>query len=229
MGGAALPPGTPGTGANPVRMGTRISLSALHRERLRLTSEFGQPLVLPPAAKKPSLDLDYGTMEVKSLLPAPPKEGQAFVVQASIKSLEDEVESVVPTQTATSAAAAAGYDDAEESLTDSLLERFDNMESDEPERQIVSASLTKDASGRLGLKITGTPGGIYIEEIDAAVARVDGCLKLGDRIVAINGRSLENVAYSGALDLIRRSGDTVHFLVSQMVKRKQQQQQPEML
>lgn len=183
-------------------MGTRISISALHRERLRLTGN--EALPGPPLPKKMSLDLDYGTMEFKSLIPPqnPPK-GSAFVLHTSTKSLEQP----------------DSYDtDDQESITDSLLERFDNMESEntEPERQIVSVILTKDNHGRLGLKIAGTPSGIYVEEIDRRVAIVNGDLRCGDRIVAINGRSLENVAYSGALELIKKSGNNVKMLVSQI-------------
>ena len=188
-------PGTPSTanGTSGMRMGTRISLSALHRERLRLTSD----LICPPSSKKRSLDLDYGTMEFKSLIPK--KDDILVLPTASLESLD--------------------YDeDNAESVSDSLIERFDNMESEdsEPERQIVSVSLKKDSEGRLGLKITGTPSGIYIDAIDNDKAVIEGDLKLGDRLVAINGRSLENVPYSGALELIKKSAVSVQFLVSQI-------------
>ena len=107
-----------------------------------------------------------------------------------------------------------------ESLSDSLIERFDNMETEEsqPERQIVSVVLVKDHQGRLGLKITGTPSGIYVEDFESGKVHVAGSnrLKRGDRIVAINGRSLENVSYANALELVRKSGSSVQFLVSQI-------------
>ena len=202
-----------------VKMGTRISLSALHRERLRLIPDLGP--VLPPAPKKPSLDLDYGTMEFKSLLPNHPQgEGSAYVVQTTIKSLEDEEEHHQQQhQHQQEQPSSMMYDDTQESISDSLIERFDNMESEtsEPERQIVSVTLNKKPDGRLGLKISGCASGIYIDAIDDNVASVEGALKLGDRLVAINGRSLENVPYSGALELIRKSSQNVQLLVSQTV------------
>ena len=47
--------------------------------------------------------------------------------------------------------------------------------------------------------------------------KLDGNMfKKGDRIVAINGRSLENVKYESAVDMMRRADDTVQFLVSQI-------------
>ena len=103
---------------------------------------------------------------------------------------------------------------------EALIERFDAMESEdsEPERQIVAVTLTKDANGKLGLKITGTPAGIYVERIDGAVAKIEGELKSGDRLVAINGRSLENVAYAGALDLIKKSGSSARSMSSSTMR-----------
>ena len=150
-----------------------------------------------------SLDLDYDTMEFKSILP--PQKEAAIVLHTS--EILDETEAVP-------------YDDpANESLSESLMERFDNMETDEslPERQIVSVTIIKDVSGRLGLKITGDSSGIYIDDFDENNVKIEGnAMKKGDRLVAVNGRSLENVTYANAIDLIKKSGDSVHFLVSQL-------------
>ena len=110
-------------------------------------------------------------------------------------------------------------DDVNESLSMSLLERFDQMETEEgePERRISLVTLEKDSVGRLGIKISGTPSGIYIDNIDKRVARiVQGNMMAGDRIIAVNNRSLENVNYYIALDIIRSAGDKIEFLVSQL-------------
>ena len=112
-------------------------------------------------------------------------------------------------------------DPSNESLSDSLMERFDNMETDEtlPERQIVPVTVIKDKNGRLGLKVTGVPSGIYVEDFNVKFVKLDGNMfKKGDRIVAINGRSLENVKYESAVDMMRRADDTVQFLVSQITQ-----------
>lgn len=193
-----------------LRMGTRISLSALHRERLRLTTD-----TCPQSAKhqlftcvktaqnpiKHSLDLDYDTMEYKSILPSTQDQKAA-----SIAILEDPIPYADPSN---------------ESLSESLMERFDNMETDEalPERQIIPVTVVKDAYGKIGLKVTGLASGIYVEEFDVNTV-VKSCggqmFKKGDRIVAINGTSLENVKYENALEMIRKSTSTVQFLVSQI-------------
>ena len=68
--------------------------------------------------------------------------------------------------------------------------------------------------GQLGLRISGMPSGVYVD--NGARIVVGGRLKSGDRLFAVNGRSLENVAYAGVLDLIRKSQGTVQLLVSQI-------------
>ena len=210
--------------SNVLRMGTRISLSALHRERLRLTSEVigGQSKTYKSSGK--SLDLDYDTMEFKSILPS---SNFQFDELKRLNSLEDETENknkeaavVLHTSELLDETEAVPYDDpANESLSESLMERFDNMETDEtlPERQIVSVTILKGEGGKLGLKITGDSSGIYIDDFDEAIVRMEGNrLKKGDRLVAVNGRSLENVSYANAIDLIKKSGESVHLLVSQL-------------
>ena len=211
--------------SNVLRMGTRISLSALHRERLRLTSEVigGQSKTYKSSGK--SLDLDYDTMEFKSILPS---SNFQFDELKRLNSLEDETSEnknkeaavVLHTSELLDETEAVPYDDpANESLSESLMERFDNMETDEtlPERQIVSVTILKGEGGKLGLKITGDSSGIYIDDFDEAIVRMEGNrLKKGDRLVAVNGRSLENVSYANAIDLIKKSGESVHLLVSQL-------------
>lgn len=107
-------------------------------------------------------------------------------------------------------------DPGNESLSESLMERFDNMETDWPERQILPVTVIKDPTGKLGLKITGDPSGIYVEEFDPKMLQPGHYFRKGDRIVAINGRSLENVKYEHALDMMRKSSGSVQFLVSQI-------------
>ena len=106
-----------------------------------------------------------------------------------------------------------------ESLSMSLLEQFDQMETEEgePERHIINVVMEKDNLERLGIKISGTPSGIYVDNIDGDVARINsGHMKIGDRIIAVNNRSLENVNYYTALDIIRGAGHSINFLVSEL-------------
>lgn len=172
-----------------LRMGTRVPISALHRERLRtdLTTKF--------FPQKPNLDLDFDTMEYKSILPDKSTAFVASVVEADTMPYSDP---------------------GNESLSESLMERFDNMETDLPEKQIVPVTVQKQ-NGRLGLKVTGHSSGIYVDEFDVRNVKQPGySFKKGDRIVAINGRSLENVKYENALEMMRKSQNDVQFLVSQI-------------
>ena len=216
---------------NRLRMGTRLSLSALHRDRLRLTSEIGSllPTVSMPRSSanvfstKPMSDFEDVTMETKSLFDkndrkisymdySQPKDKfpTAYVIHTSVNDSQLDIDS------------AEAFPYSSEEIDESLNERFNAMETDGPERKIVSVKLSKDEHGRLGLKITGTPDGIYVEDFDTQSLHGGKDhterkkLKNGDRILAINGRDLTNVSYHNALDLIKRSGKTVEFVVSQI-------------
>ena len=162
-----------------------------------------QPMPVTMQNKAATLDLDYDTMEYKSILPSSNDQTRAIAI-----SMDD-------------AEAVPYADPSNESLSESLMERFDNMETDEtalPERQIVPVTVNKDrTTGRLGLKVTGLPSGIYVEDFDVRTVQRDGNMfKKGDRIVAINGRSLENVKYENALEMMRNASASVQFLVSQI-------------
>ena len=221
--GAAL---SSDNGKRVMRMGARLSLSALHRERLRLTSEVGAllPTISIPQSSsnafsmKPRSDFEDITMETKSLFDREDikskciaaSKATAYVVHTSVNDSQLDIDS----------AEALPYQSEE--IDESLNERFNAMETDLPERKIVAVTLSKDENGRLGLKITGTPDGIYVEDFDTQSVHGAGDhgerrkLKNGDRILAINGRDLTNVSYANALDLIRRSKKEVDFVVSQL-------------
>jgi len=107
----------------------------------------------------------------------------------------------------------------DESLSMSLLERFDAMETEagEPERRIGTVVMERDGQGRLGVKIGGYPSGVYVDRIDWGVARVvSGSLLEGDRVIGVDQASLESLGYPAALDLLRGAGPTVTLLVSQL-------------
>ena len=66
------------------------------------------------------------------------------------------------------------YQGMDESLSMSLLERFDAMETEagEPERRIGTVVMQRDSKNRLGVKIGGAPSGVYVDRIDWDVATV---------------------------------------------------------
>ena len=124
----------------------------------------------------------------------------------------------------------------DESLSMSLLERFDAMETEagEPERRIGTVVMRRDPKGRLGVKIGGAPSGVYVDRIDWDVATVvNGSLQVqyiepgsgkdltissqeGDRVIGVDQQSLESLGYSAALELLQKAGPTVTLLVSQL-------------
>ncbi|XP_028318120.1 tyrosine-protein phosphatase non-receptor type 13 isoform X2 [Gouania willdenowi] len=76
----------------------------------------------------------------------------------------------------------------------------------------------KDSS--LGLSVTGgvnttvRHGGIYVKAIlPKGAADLDGRIQKGDRVVAVNGKSLEGATHQQAVEALRDTGQTVHLLL----------------
>uniref|UniRef100_A0AAY4EXM6 Tyrosine-protein phosphatase non-receptor type 20 n=1 Tax=Denticeps clupeoides TaxID=299321 RepID=A0AAY4EXM6_9TELE len=76
----------------------------------------------------------------------------------------------------------------------------------------------KDSS--LGISVTGGSnttirhGGIYVKGlIPKGAAELDGRIKKGDRVVAVNGKSLEGVTHNQAVEALRDTGQIVHLLL----------------
>ncbi|KAK3555981.1 hypothetical protein QTP86_032566 [Hemibagrus guttatus] len=72
----------------------------------------------------------------------------------------------------------------------------------------------------LGISVTGGSntsvrhGGIYVKGIvPKGAAEQDGRIKKGDRVVAVNGKSLEGATHKEAVDALRDTGQVVHLLL----------------
>lgn len=85
---------------------------------------------------------------------------------------------------------------------ESLHARFDAIPSDSPEKRIVMVKLEKDEQSGSGIGVElaggardgagdGASGVFVASVIPGGSAHRDGRLKVGDRIVSINGRSTE--------------------------------------
>ncbi|PIK61871.1 putative tyrosine-protein phosphatase non-receptor type 13 [Apostichopus japonicus] len=94
-------------------------------------------------------------------------------------------------------------------LSDTLQDRLNEMPSPEvPERDIVIVTLKKDPHLGLGLTIIGGENsgsldlGIFVKEvIEDGPADRDGQIYKGDRIISINGQSLEGVSHKVAVEV----------------------------
>ncbi|XP_049594937.1 tyrosine-protein phosphatase non-receptor type 13 isoform X5 [Syngnathus scovelli] len=68
--------------------------------------------------------------------------------------------------------------------------------------------------GKGGANTTIQHGGIYIKAIiPKGAAELDGRILKGDRVVAVNGKSLEGASHQQAVDALRDTGQTVHLLL----------------
>ncbi|XP_063969005.1 tyrosine-protein phosphatase non-receptor type 13-like isoform X2 [Lytechinus pictus] len=113
--------------------------------------------------------------------------------------------------------------DQDESISDSLRERLEDLPpSERPERDIIIVTLKKSPQKGLGLTIVGGENsrsldlGIFVRSIEPhGPAHRDGRLHVGDRIISINGQSLEGVGHRVAVDIIKNSPEVVQLIVSQ--------------
>ncbi|XP_061118518.1 tyrosine-protein phosphatase non-receptor type 13 isoform X3 [Conger conger] len=72
----------------------------------------------------------------------------------------------------------------------------------------------------LGISVTGgvntsvRHGGIYVKAIiPKGAAELDGRIQKGDRVVAVNGKSLEGATHKQAVETLRDTGQVVHLLL----------------
>ncbi|XP_031358512.1 uncharacterized protein LOC116182151 [Photinus pyralis] len=105
--------------------------------------------------------------------------------------------------------------DFQESLSASLLEKLNNISFAE-ECTLYSVTIDRDEKGSLGLQIMeGSDGKVYIQSVlTGGPAHLQGNIRVGDQIVAVNGRNLLSVKYSDALELLKVSGKKVEFVLS---------------
>ncbi|KAK9884486.1 hypothetical protein WA026_007328 [Henosepilachna vigintioctopunctata] len=108
--------------------------------------------------------------------------------------------------------------DLHETLSDSLLDKFNNISSTE-ERVFSTVLVEKDEKGSLGIQITqGSDGNVYIQSvIVGGSAHLTGNILRGDQIVAVDHRNLLGMKYDEALNQLKLTGSTVEFIISRIV------------
>nr|XP_055035683.1 tyrosine-protein phosphatase non-receptor type 13 isoform X1 [Misgurnus anguillicaudatus] len=68
--------------------------------------------------------------------------------------------------------------------------------------------------GKGGSNTTVKHGGIYVKAvIPKGAAELDGRIKKGDRVVAVNGKSLDGATHKQAVEMLRDTGQVVHLLL----------------
>uniref|UniRef100_A0A8C9VJ07 Tyrosine-protein phosphatase non-receptor type 20 n=1 Tax=Scleropages formosus TaxID=113540 RepID=A0A8C9VJ07_SCLFO len=68
--------------------------------------------------------------------------------------------------------------------------------------------------GKGGVNTTVRHGGIYVKAvIPKGAAELDGRIQKGDRVLAVNGKSLEGATHKQAVEALRDTGQVVHLLL----------------
>lgn len=110
---------------------------------------------------------------------------------------------------------------ADENFKGQIGQRSESTNPDSPERVIHIVQLEKEGEDELGFTIVGGENtgkldlGIFVQSVSPdGPAAADGRIQPGDRIIAINGHSLEGMPHHVAVDLIRDSPAIVQLVIS---------------
>nr|XP_057908268.1 tyrosine-protein phosphatase non-receptor type 13 isoform X4 [Doryrhamphus excisus] len=94
-----------------------------------------------------------------------------------------------------------------------ILEPSDGGDSDMDEESLSKSQETLKVK-KGGANTAVQHGGIYVKAIiPEGAAELDGRIQKGDRVVAVNGKSLEGASHQQAVDVLRDTGQTVHLLL----------------
>ncbi|XP_070780338.1 tyrosine-protein phosphatase non-receptor type 13 isoform X2 [Enoplosus armatus] len=82
------------------------------------------------------------------------------------------------------------------------------------DEETYSSSQEKLKVKKGGVNTTVRHGGIYVKAIiPKGAAELDGRIQKGDRVVAVNGKTLEGATHQQAVEALRDTGQTVHLLL----------------
>nr|CAD7198666.1 unnamed protein product [Timema douglasi] len=187
-----------------IRRATSIELTTPRRVRVKMgTRAFAssQKELFPSCdSGNKENEVDHHVSEKQPEgIPESVLDSDAFVVNSSIKSVDERFEI-----------------DIHESLSESFLQKFNNI-SFEEERILKTVMLERDEDGSLGIKIIeGSDGGLYIQSIlpHGSAAKL-GLIHKGDQLIAANGRSLLNMRYEEALQLLQSLSRELELVLSQ--------------
>lgn len=86
------------------------------------------------------------------------------------------------------------------------------------ERILINVTIARDEKGSFGLQITeGSDGHVYIQSvIDNGPAYLTRNFIRGDQVIAVNGKSLLELKYNQALNVLKNSGNEVEFLLARL-------------
>jgi len=120
----------------------------------------------------------------------------------------------------------ATHQDAVQALLEPTAELMLTVQHDPPPQGLLELTITRGEKEKLGMNIKGGlrghPGnpleksdeGVFISKINSGgAARRDGRLKVGMRLLEVNGISLLGASHQEAVNCLRSAGDVMHLLI----------------
>ncbi|MFH4983445.1 hypothetical protein AB6A40_010154 [Gnathostoma spinigerum] len=81
--------------------------------------------------------------------------------------------------------------------------------SEEKPADMITVRLDRNETGSLGVQIASVAGSVYVKQLTAEPAISNPEIKIGDKVVQINGQSTANLVHQQVVDLLRKGGRTV--------------------
>ncbi|XP_052393234.1 tyrosine-protein phosphatase non-receptor type 13 isoform X3 [Carassius gibelio] len=106
-------------------------------------------------------------------------------------------------------------------------QEFSDRGDSDMDEDTYSISQEKHKTKKGGSNTALRHGGIYVKGvIPKGAAELDGRIKKGDRVVAVNGKSLEGASHKQAVEMLRDTGQVVHLLMEKGQPQKDSIQAP---
>uniref|UniRef100_A0A0N5B0F9 FERM and PDZ domain-containing protein 2 n=1 Tax=Syphacia muris TaxID=451379 RepID=A0A0N5B0F9_9BILA len=78
---------------------------------------------------------------------------------------------------------------------------------------LVLVELRRNETGSLGVQIASSGGSVYVKQLTANPALSHSEVKIGDRLIEVNGRKTENLTHQQVVDLLKNGGENVTLLL----------------
>ncbi|VDN53690.1 unnamed protein product [Dracunculus medinensis] len=88
-----------------------------------------------------------------------------------------------------------------------LLDNVDGQSNDFS--RITFVHLNRNESGNLGVQIASSGGSVYIKQLTANPALSHPNIRIGDKLIMVNGQKTQNLTHQQVVDLLRNSGNAV--------------------
>lgn len=173
---------------------------------------------------QPKYELEPGCATVPSRVLADPLELERFLIAAGFPEIFGESSTASTPQTTTEDERFVYRSDMDMSKRPPMATPIDLDDMELPETEKLQVELTKDANG-LGITIAGYVcekeelSGIFVKSVSpGSAADMSGRIRVNDRIIEVDGQSLQGFSNHQAVELLKKSGQVVNLRLERYLR-----------